>query len=66
MTRRPRAWRHLWIAASRPSAMPLADYLREYNPVRRIKSSPDNDNARPVKTLSLDVERWVSRQREAR
>jgi hypothetical protein len=50
--RRSRAPRFLWLAASRPKALPL--YV-ESDP------TPDNDNARPVKALSLDVERWMTR-----
>jgi hypothetical protein len=52
MTRRSRAPRFLWLATSRPIALPLRAYF----------PTPNNDNATPVRALSLDVERWLARQ----
>lgn len=63
MKRRPP--RFLWLAASRPKAIALDERLPSYyDPMLRScpAPDPDNDNARPVKTLSLDVERWIERQ----
>lgn len=59
MIRRPRAWRPMWIASSLKP-------LTVWDLCWRWWRSPDNDNATPVKALSLDVERWLVRQREAR
>lgn len=56
MTRRSRAPRFLWLAASRPIALPLRDYF----------PTADNDNARPALALSLAIDRWLEQRRGAK
>ena len=53
MIRRPRVWRHMWLAPRAPAPM---------RPLHHVVDASANDNATPVKALSLDVERWMARQ----